>query len=120
MSGPGKLPMTDVCPSCGVVYRTTQGHSCGRGTSRVRAFLASLAGWLFIQVRGGHVRRCACPLCNQVERQMREAMGVPLRHPERVARDLPGDQEEQLAALAEELWPHDEYAAIVTNPWQGD
>jgi hypothetical protein len=82
--------------------------------------VASLAGWLFIQVSAEHVRRCACPPCNRAERETRQAMGVPLRHPERVARNLRDDQEEQLAALADELWPHDEYASIVINPWLED
>ena len=37
------------------------------------------------------------------------------RHPERITRELPRGQEEYLAALADTLWPGDEYAAIITE-----
>jgi hypothetical protein len=86
----------------------------------VCAFLAWLAGCLLIPVRGEHAGRCPCPLCHRAERDAREAMGVPLRHPERVTRELPAVQEEQLAELADELWPEDEYMAILANPWLED
>ena len=46
----------------------------------------------------------------------RHARGPPREdHPE-----LPGQQEEWLAALAAALWPGDEYAAIITGTWRKD
>jgi len=36
-------------------------------------------------------------------------------HPESITADLPAGQDEQLAALASELWPDDEYTAIITE-----
>ena len=58
---------------------------------------------------------CGCPLCNRDERYARTQMRVPLRHPEWVTRELPAAQEEQLAALADELWPDEGYAEIITE-----
>jgi hypothetical protein len=51
----------------------------------------------------------------KAERDARAALGMPARHPERITAELPGHQEEQLAALAAELWPDDEYAQIITE-----
>lgn len=76
--------------------------------------------WLLGRV-GAHVRdRCGCPLCNRAERDARAAIGMPARHPERITRELPGGQEEWLAALAGALWPEEEYTAIITGTWQED
>jgi hypothetical protein len=41
--------------------------------------------------------------------------GMPLRHPESITADLPAAQDEQLAAVARELWPDDEYTAIIAE-----
>jgi hypothetical protein len=49
------------------------------------------------------------------ERTARKALGMPARHPERITAELPEHQEEQLAALAAELWPDDEYAQIIAD-----
>jgi len=54
------------------------------------------------------------------ERDARAAIGMPARHPERITRDLPAGQEEYLAALADALWPGDEYAAIIAELWRKD
>ena len=59
--------------------------------------------------------RCGCPLCDHAEREARLAIGVPARHPEWVTRELPAAQEEELARLAAELWPDDEYAEVITQ-----
>ena len=120
MSAPGRLPQTAVCGTCGAVYWTAVGHMCRPRGRRLPSILASVAGWLLIPVPDGHRQRCGCPLCNRAERQAREELGVPRRHPEWVTRELPEALEERLAALAEELWPGDEYAEIVANPWQED
>jgi hypothetical protein len=57
------------------------------------------------------------------ERIARAAIGMPALHPEQVARK-PGRAEwKQLAAWLAELWPNEEYTAIVTDlrrkdpPW---
>ena len=74
-----------------------------------------LIGWLCARL-GAHVRgQCGCPVCDTTERDARAAIGMPARHPERITAELPGGQEELLAALAAALWPGDEYAAIITG-----
>lgn len=51
------------------------------------------------------------------ERVARAALGMPADHPELVTRK-PGRAEwKQLAAWLAEMWPHDEYTAIVTDAW---
>lgn len=75
----------------------------------------------FLERAGAHVRgRCGCPLCSKAERDARAAIGMPARHPERIIRELPGGQEEWLAALAAALWPEEEYTAIITGTWRED
>jgi hypothetical protein len=45
---------------------------------------------------------------------------MPADHPERITRK-PGRAEwKQLAAWLTELWPHDEYTAIVAQAWRLD
>ena len=74
-----------------------------------------LIAWLCARL-GAHVRgRCGCPVCDTTERDARAAIGMPAAHPEKITRELPGGQEEWLAALAAALWPGDEYAAIITG-----
>jgi hypothetical protein len=51
----------------------------------------------------------------KAERTVRAALGMPARHPERLTGELPERQEEQLAALAAELWPDDKYAQIIAD-----
>jgi hypothetical protein len=54
------------------------------------------------------------------ERIARAAIGMPARHPEFVTRS-PGRAEwKHLAAWCAQLWPHDEYTAIVTDAWRQD
>jgi hypothetical protein len=49
------------------------------------------------------------------ERIVRSAVGMPALHPELLTRK-PGRAEwELLATLCAQLWPHDEYTAIVTE-----
>lgn len=45
------------------------------------------------------------------EAEARAARGMARDHPESFIRSLPRRQEQHLAALAAELWPHDEYEA---------
>jgi hypothetical protein len=47
-------------------------------------------------------------------RPMVDRIGFPtVRHPEILARELPGRDEEWLAALGARLWPEDEYAEML-------
>jgi hypothetical protein len=59
--------------------------------------------------------RAGGPLARRRERAARAAIGMPARHPERITAELPGREEQWLAALAAELWPEDEYAQIVRD-----
>jgi hypothetical protein len=84
----------------------------------VTALLDRVIAWLCAHL-GAHVRgRCGCPFCSKAERDARAALGMPARHPERLTRDLPAGQESYLAALADALWPDDEYAAIIAELWK--
>ncbi len=86
----------------------------------MNARLARAVAWLCERL-GAHVRgRCGCPVFDTAERDARRAIGMPVRHPERITRDLPGGQEEWLAALAAALWPCDEYAVIIAEMWRDD
>ena len=59
-------------------------------------------------------------LIRRKERIARAAIGMPARHPELVTRK-PGRVEwKQLAAWSAELWPNDQYTAIVTDAWRQD
>ncbi|MHB1597126.1 MAG: hypothetical protein ACYCO9_16915 [Streptosporangiaceae bacterium] len=54
------------------------------------------------------------------ERAARAAIGMPPGHPELLTRK-PGRAEwRHLAAWITELWPRDEYTAIVTDAWRRD
>ena len=85
-------------------------------TALITRALAWLAARLGVHVRG----RCGCPACDKAERDARAAIGMPARHPERITRELPGGQEEWLAALAAALWPDDEYAEIIIETRRED
>jgi hypothetical protein len=50
----------------------------------------------------------------------RTAVGMPSRHPELVARQPRQGEWELLATWLAELWPNDEYIAIVTDAWHQD
>lgn len=84
------------------------------------AFLARVLAWLRAPLAAHRRGQCGCPLCSKAERDARTAIGMPARHPEQITRELPGGQEEYLAAVAEALWPDDEYAAIIAELWRGD
>ena len=57
---------------------------------------------------------------NRKERIARAAVGMPAGHPELVIR-MPGCAEWQLLATwCAELWPGDEYTAIVAEAWRKD
>jgi hypothetical protein len=62
---------------------------------------------------GRHAAWCGCPLCDRDEREMRAMLGMAALHPELLARELPAAQEEELAALASEAWPDDEWTLII-------
>jgi hypothetical protein len=53
--------------------------------------------------------------CTREELEFRALIGMPALHPESIIRELPGRQEKGLAALANELWPDDEWAGIITE-----
>jgi hypothetical protein len=77
----------------------------------VLAALTRLAGRHNARVRG----RCRCPLCSHAERQARTAIGMARKHPEWLTRELADRQEDYLAALAAQMWPDEEYTAIITE-----
>jgi hypothetical protein len=84
----------------------------------VSARLARVIAWLCARL-GAHVRgRCGCPACDKAEQDARAAIGMPARHPERITCELPAGQESYLAALADALWPDDEYATIIAELWK--
>jgi hypothetical protein len=57
---------------------------------------------------------------SRTERIARAAIGMPACHPEQLTRK-PGRAEwKQLSAWLAELWPNDEYAAIITHKGRGD
>jgi hypothetical protein len=53
------------------------------------------------------------------ETAARTAIGMPARHPEHLTRSLRRRDERWLRALAGELWPADEYVAIVRDTRPG-
>lgn len=54
------------------------------------------------------------------ERIARAVIGMPARHPEQVT-SKPGRAEwTQLAIWMAEMWPNDEYTAIVAGAWRQD
>jgi hypothetical protein len=75
------------------------------------AALSRLASRHNVRRRG----RCSCPLCSHAERQARTALGMARKHPEWLTRELPADLEEYLGWLADQTWPEDEYADIITE-----
>jgi hypothetical protein len=86
----------------------------------VNVFLDRVIAWLCARL-GAHVRgRCGCLACDWAEREARATIGMPAWHPERITRELPGGQEEWLAALAAALWPEEEYTAIIAEVWRED
>ena len=64
------------------------------------------------------------PGAAQLSRRERQIMDILYRRGRATAgevmADLPGGQEEWLAALAAALWPRDEYARIITELWRED
>ena len=54
------------------------------------------------------------------ERIARAVLGMPAEHPEQITRK-PGRAEwKHFTAWLAELWPNDEYTAIVTEAWRQD
>jgi hypothetical protein len=85
-------------------------------TAALKARMQRMLAWL-CRHADAHVRGwCPCPVCDDGERAARTACQMPQRHPERITRELPAAHEEWLAALADELWPADEYTAIIDQP----
>ncbi len=54
------------------------------------------------------------------ERIARAVVGMPAEHPELLTRKPGRNEWEQLAAWCTELWPHDEYAAIIAEARRED
>jgi hypothetical protein len=86
----------------------------------VTTLLTRVIAWLRAPLAAHRRGRCGCPLCHKAERDARAAIGMPARHPERITADLPAGQQEYLAALADTLWPDEEYAAIIAELWRED
>ena len=79
-----------------------------------------MTAWLRAAL-GGLARRAGAvvPEVPWREAAARTAIGMPARHPERITAGLRRRQEKWLAGLAAELWPADEYAAIVRDTRPG-
>lgn len=107
-------PRTIVCLNCGAVSWGVR-NACGCTTPPIRILMARLTGHLTALAASRHSGQCRCPLCNRSERQARAQFAMPVRHPERITRDLPDEQEELLAVLAGETWPEDEYTTIIAE-----
>jgi hypothetical protein len=58
----------------------------------------------------------------RAERQLaaRTAIGMPAKHPELVTRRPGRGEWRQLTAWLAEMWPNDEYTAIVAEAWRQD
>ncbi|HEY1324195.1 MAG TPA: hypothetical protein VGF32_28320 [Streptosporangiaceae bacterium] len=54
------------------------------------------------------------------ERLARATVGMAVEHPELVTRKPGRTEWTVLAAWCAELWPHDEYTAIVAEAWRED
>jgi hypothetical protein len=54
------------------------------------------------------------------ERIARAAIGMTANHPEQITQRPSRAEWIQLAALCAELWPNDEYTAIVAEAWHKD
>jgi len=70
---------------------------------------------MFRQSQAGRLAAWLSFPTRRAERRARKSIGMPARHPERLTRELPEDQEEWLAGLAAGLWPDDEYAQIIAE-----
>ncbi len=57
---------------------------------------------------------------NRKERTARAALGMAANHPELLTRGPRRAEWRQLAAWCSELWPNDEYTAIVAEAWRRD
>jgi len=75
----------------------------------LRALLARVAA----RLRRRHSTACGCPLCDPQEQEARAVFGMAAAHPESLTRELPAAQEEELAGLAAQLWPGEEWAEII-------
>jgi hypothetical protein len=63
---------------------------------------------------GGHGR------ISRKERIARATLGMPAEHPELVTRKPCHAEWKLLTAWCAELWPHDEYVAIIAEEWRQD
>jgi len=63
---------------------------------------------LRLALPGPRRRRGALALLS--EREARDVLGMPPRHPENLTRPLRRADERRIIALSGELWPNDEYA----------
>jgi hypothetical protein len=54
------------------------------------------------------------------ERAARAAIGMPAGHPELLTRKPSRSEWKQLTAWLAELWPRNEYTAIVAEAWRQD
>jgi hypothetical protein len=52
------------------------------------------------------------------ERIARAVLGMPADHPEQLTRKPSRAEWRQFTIWLAELWPHDEYTAIVTDVWR--
>ena len=54
----------------------------------------------------------------RTERFARAAIGMPVGHPELITRRPSRAEWRYFAGWAAQMWPHDEYSAIVTDAWR--
>lgn len=115
MSARNWRPDRPVCAKCGAVHQPGRRQGCS-GLEAARAFWSRLIRRLAAIIADHYPGSCGCPLCSRAERRARLKIGMPLLHPERITRNLSAAQEELLAQLAQQMWPDDEYVAIIREP----
>ena len=55
---------------------------------------------------------------SRTERIARAALGMPAKHPELLTRKPGRTEWKQLTAWLTQMWPNDEYTAIVAEAWR--
>jgi hypothetical protein len=104
-----------MCLNCGKTYWFEKAHTCGCSILRIRNSLVRLSHQLpvFVASKPKRSGRCDCPFCSSKERRARARSGMPMKHPERILRNLADEQEALLTRLAADTWPASEYLDIV-------
>ena len=94
-----------------------------RAATCARHFPAALGRRICLATRAGHPQPSVAAQPRRVihrERTARAAIGMPPGHPELITRKPRRAEWRHLAAWITELWPRDEYTAIVTEELRRD